>query len=104
MCSSVVSSCIHLLYRFVFVQASTATSQWDPNSEWRNPNTGQPKRSSQGWFNKCIQLAVLVRLQRTSNVESMVSWLERHPTAGSLFRKHLRQMQEHGYDPDFLDL
>ncbi len=71
------------------------------NEEWRNPNTGHAKRTSQGWMNKFIQLGVLVKLGKMDKAKNMLEWVKSHPIAGPSFLKHLKQFQEHGYDPDF---
>lgn len=72
-----------------------------PCESWRNPDTGNPKRTHQGWMNRFIQLSVLTKLGKTDKVNNMLEWLGTHPVAGPAFRNHLKIFQVHGYDPDF---
>lgn len=72
-----------------------------PCKSWRNPDTGNPKRTHQGWMNRFIQLSVLTKLGKTDKVNNMLEWLGTHPVAGPAFRNHLKIFQVHGYDPDF---
>lgn len=72
-----------------------------PCESWRNPKTGNPKRTSQGWMNRFIQLSVLTKLGKTDKVNNMLEWLNTHPVAGPAFKNHLKIFQVYGYDPDF---